>query len=141
MIWVYAQVSGRDMRPFADELFPVLIEILHDSSSHQKREVRSIVVVTEVVDAWKVTTDIQADREWHTYLWSNTVYHRLFTLLCAADINKGFGCMKRTDLKASSRLHIFVLSVLLAVFMASAKLWPQNSLRCNLININSNISK
>jgi FKBP12-rapamycin complex-associated protein len=34
-----AGVSGRNMRSFADELFPVLIEILRDSLSLQKREV------------------------------------------------------------------------------------------------------
>ena len=36
-----AEVSGVDMRRWMDELLPLIIEMLQDSSSVQKREVRA----------------------------------------------------------------------------------------------------
>ena len=36
-----AEVSGVDMRRWMDELLPLIIEMLQDSSSVQKREVRT----------------------------------------------------------------------------------------------------
>ena len=45
-----AQVSGTDMTKWMDDLLEIIIEMLQDSSSVQKREVRSRVKLTLLVD-------------------------------------------------------------------------------------------